>query len=120
MYSDDVLNDEQLSEIAQEYLEKMGYGNQPYMVYKHEDIDRHHIHIVSLRVDDIGKKINDKFEKKLIIKKEISKSRLPTLPKPLQYLIAFKVLGSIKHYYLYIISVWKKSKEIIKVVHITD
>lgn len=61
-HPDDKLSDEQLSEIAQEYMEKLGYGNQPYMVYKHEDIDRHHLHIVSLRVDENGKKINDKFE----------------------------------------------------------
>ena len=61
-HPDDRLSDEQLAAIAQEYLEKLGYGNQPYMVYKHEDIDRHHIHIVSLRVDDAGKKINDSFE----------------------------------------------------------
>ena len=61
-HPDDALSDEQLSTIAQEYLDKMGYGNQPYVVYKHEDIDRHHIHIVSLRVDGQGKKINDKFE----------------------------------------------------------
>jgi hypothetical protein len=61
-HPDDTLNDEQLSAIAQEYLDKMGYGNQPFVVYKHEDIDRHHIHIVSLRVDENGKKINDKFE----------------------------------------------------------
>lgn len=61
-HPDDNLSDEQLSEIAQEYMEKLGYGNQPYMVYKHEDIDRHHLHIVSLRVDENGKKLNDKFE----------------------------------------------------------
>lgn len=61
-HPDDRLSDEQLAAIAQEYLEKLGYGNQPYMVYKHEDIERHHIHIVSLRVDDAGKKINDSFE----------------------------------------------------------
>ncbi len=61
-HPDDRLSDEQLASIAQEYLEKLGYGNQPYMVYKHEDIERHHIHIVSLRVDDAGKKINDSFE----------------------------------------------------------
>lgn len=61
-HPNDKLLDEQLSEIAQEYMEKLGYGNQPYMVYKHEDIDRHHLHIVSLRVDENGKKINDKFE----------------------------------------------------------
>ena len=35
--------------------ERMGYGNQPYMVYKHEDIDRHHMHIVTIRVDENGK-----------------------------------------------------------------
>ncbi|MDR2765612.1 MAG: relaxase/mobilization nuclease domain-containing protein [Tannerella sp.] len=58
----DVLSDEQLSEIAQEWMQKMGYGDQPFIVYKHEDIDRRHIHIVSLRVDSEGKKINDKFE----------------------------------------------------------
>jgi hypothetical protein len=61
-HPDDTLNDEQLSAIAQEYLDKMGYGSQPFVVYKHEDIDRRHIHIVSLRVDENGKKINDKFE----------------------------------------------------------
>ncbi|CDE77106.1 uncharacterized protein BN644_02343 [Bacteroides thetaiotaomicron CAG:40] len=58
----DVLSDSQLADIAKEYMDKLGYGNQPYMVYKHEDIARHHIHIVSIRVDDTGKKINDKFE----------------------------------------------------------
>lgn len=58
----DKLSDEQLSEIAQTYMDKMGYGDQPFIVYKHEDIDRHHIHIVSLRVDENGKKIDHNFE----------------------------------------------------------
>ena len=58
----DVLTDEQLSDIAQEYMQKMGYGDQPFLVYKHEDIDRHHIHIVSLRVDENGKKLDHNYE----------------------------------------------------------
>ena len=58
----DVLTDEQLSEIAQKYMDEMGYGDQPFIVYKHEDIERQHIHVVSLRIDETGKKINDKFE----------------------------------------------------------
>jgi len=58
-HPDDRLSDEQFSDIAREYLEKMGYGNQPFVVYKHEDIDRHHLHIVTLAVDERGKKIND-------------------------------------------------------------
>ncbi|MDR1632773.1 MAG: relaxase/mobilization nuclease domain-containing protein [Dysgonamonadaceae bacterium] len=58
----DRLTDKQMSDIAEEYMQKMGYGEQPYVVFKHEDIDRHHLHIVSVRVDCEGKKINDKFE----------------------------------------------------------
>lgn len=58
----DKLTDEQLSDIAQEYMQKMGYGDQPFIVYKHEDIERRHIHIVSLRVDESGKSIKDSFE----------------------------------------------------------
>ena len=58
-HPDDALTDEQLEAIGREYMEKMGYGNQPYIIYRHEDIGRPHIHIVSLRVDEQGKKIND-------------------------------------------------------------
>ncbi|MCL2739363.1 MAG: relaxase/mobilization nuclease domain-containing protein [Bacteroidales bacterium] len=58
----DVLTDRQLSDIAQEYMQKMGYGDQPFIVYKHEDIGRKHLHIVSLRVDENGRKIDDRFE----------------------------------------------------------
>jgi len=45
-------------------MEALGYGKQPYIVFKHNDIAREHIHIVSLRVDGEGKKINDIFEKR--------------------------------------------------------
>jgi hypothetical protein len=60
----DVLSDEQLSEIAQIYMQKMGYGDQPFIVYLHEDIERRHIHIVSVRVDENGKKIDGNFERR--------------------------------------------------------
>jgi len=63
-HPDDKLTNEQLSDIAQEYMDKMGYGNQPYLVYKHEDLDRHHLHIVSVRIDENGKKLDDSFEKR--------------------------------------------------------
>jgi hypothetical protein len=61
----DKVNDEQFSEIAQEYMQKLGYGNQPFIVYKHEDIDRHHLHIVSVKVDETGKMIRDNFQHRL-------------------------------------------------------
>ena len=63
-HPDEKLFDEQLTQIAKEYMEALGYGNQPYIVFKHNDIAREHIHIVSLRVDSRGQKINDKFEKR--------------------------------------------------------
>ncbi len=63
-HPDDNLSDAELAAIAEEYIERMGYGSQPYLIFKHEDIDRHHIHIVSTRVDGEGKKINDKFERR--------------------------------------------------------
>lgn len=45
-------------------MEHMGYGNQPYFVYKHSDLDRTHFHIVSTRIDcQTGKKIKDNYEK---------------------------------------------------------
>ena len=58
------LTDEQIKEFVKEYMEKMGYGNQPYIVYKHFDIDRTHYHIVSVRVDENGHKIPDTFERR--------------------------------------------------------
>jgi len=63
-HPDEKLSDERLTQIAKEYMETLGYGKQPYIVFKHNDIAREHIHIVSLRVDSRGQKINDKFEKR--------------------------------------------------------
>ena len=63
-HPDEKLSDETLTQIAKEYMETLGYGKQPYIVFKHNDIAREHIHIVSLRVDSRGQKINDRFEKR--------------------------------------------------------
>lgn len=61
-HPDEKLSDEQLTQITQEYMQALGYGEQPYIVFKHNDIEREHIHIVSLRINSAGEKINDKFE----------------------------------------------------------
>ena len=60
-HPEDVLTDMELQNIAREYLEKLGFGNQPYLVFKHEDIDRHHLHIVTVNVDENGKRLNRDF-----------------------------------------------------------
>ena len=63
-HPDDRLTDKELTEMAHEYMQRMGYGDQPYIIVKHEDIDRHHLHIVSIRVDEQGKRINCDFTKR--------------------------------------------------------
>jgi hypothetical protein len=60
----DKVSDEKFREMAEQYMREMGYGEQPFIVFKHTDIDRTHIHIVSVCVDEEGKKISDKFEKR--------------------------------------------------------
>ena len=64
-HPEDVLTDIELQNIAREYLEKLGFGNQPYLVFKHEDIDRHHLHIVTVNVDENGKLNTDLFTYRL-------------------------------------------------------
>jgi hypothetical protein len=60
----DKVSDEQFEGLAQMYMQKMGYAEQPFVAFKHTDIDRTHIHIVSVCVDEEGRKISDKFEKR--------------------------------------------------------
>lgn len=55
----DIVSDEMYSDIAQAYMQKMGLGEQPYIVYKHEDLERKHIHIVTVNIDGNGRKIGD-------------------------------------------------------------
>ncbi len=60
----DSYSKEELLTIGRQYLNKMGYGSNPSAIYFHKDTDNNHIHIVTSRVDNFGKKINDSFEKK--------------------------------------------------------
>ncbi len=59
----DKVSDDKFREMAEQYMREMGYGDQPFVVFKHTDTSRSHIHIVSVCVDEQGKKISDKFEK---------------------------------------------------------
>lgn len=71
----DKLSDTTLNEIAQQYMDSMGYRDQPYIVYKHSDIEREHIHIVTVCIDLKGKKIDDKYDhlKSMKVCREIEK-----------------------------------------------
>ncbi len=61
---DDRVNNNDYKSIAKDYMEKMGYGKQPFIIFKHNDIERSHIHIVTVCVDEEGRKISDAFEKR--------------------------------------------------------
>ncbi|TLV01396.1 relaxase/mobilization nuclease domain-containing protein [Dyadobacter luticola] len=46
-----------LKEISQSYMEKIGFGDQPFLVYQHHDAGHPHIHIVSVKVAHDGSRI---------------------------------------------------------------
>ncbi len=52
------LTESKLLQIASDYMQKIGFGEQPYLVYKHEDAGHPHIHIVSTTIKADGSRIN--------------------------------------------------------------
>ncbi len=76
-HEDDKLNKEKLQNIAEEYMQKIGFGEQPYLVYEHFDAGHQHVHIVTtnIRIDgtridihNIGRNQSKKARKELEIK----------------------------------------------------
>lgn len=49
---------EKLAEIADTYMEKLGFGRQPYLVYQHHDAGHPHCHIVTNNIQRDGKRID--------------------------------------------------------------
>lgn len=53
------LSDEDIVRLSMDILERLGYADQPIAIYEHNDIDRKHYHVITIRTDKNGKKIND-------------------------------------------------------------
>lgn len=59
-----VLDDASIRQEIENMMEHMGYGHQPYFVFRHEDLERVHFHVVSTRIDCVThQKIKDNFER---------------------------------------------------------
>lgn len=58
------MSDDLMKTIGQQYMDRLGYGDQPYLVYRHEDTNHPHIHIVSVSIDHDGKKISDSHQQR--------------------------------------------------------
>lgn len=54
----DKLSDTQLVQMAGEYLEKMSFGNQPYLVYTHTDAAHPHVHLVTTYIQKDGNRVH--------------------------------------------------------------
>lgn len=57
-HASESLDHHTLSDIASTYMDKIGFGNQPYLVYQHVDVAHPHIHIVTTNVQRNGKRID--------------------------------------------------------------
>ncbi|MBN8854700.1 MAG: hypothetical protein BGO55_20665 [Sphingobacteriales bacterium 50-39] len=56
-HPDDHLTKEQLCEIAAMYMDRIGMGNQPYLVYQHHDSGHPHIHLVTSLIQSDGVRV---------------------------------------------------------------
>lgn len=53
----------ELEDIAKDYIKYMGYQENPYLIYSHNDTNNNHVHIVTTRVNPSGEKIPDSLER---------------------------------------------------------
>ena len=56
--SESNLPKEKLLEIAETYMDKIGFGNQPYLVYQHHDAGHPHLHVATINIQSDGKRID--------------------------------------------------------------
>jgi hypothetical protein len=52
------LDKELLRAISQSYMEQIGFGDQPYLVYQHHDAGHPHVHILTTNITGEGKRID--------------------------------------------------------------
>ena len=53
------LTDAQWRDVAERYLEHLGYGRSPFVVVRHRDTEHDHVHIVAARIGADGRAVSD-------------------------------------------------------------
>jgi hypothetical protein len=89
---DNSFDKDELAKLAGQWLDQMGYKDQPYLLVHHRDTDQSHVHMVSTRVDRRGRKIDSAFEHKhavnrlnLLLQKDVAHQAQLDAGKALQY-----------------------------------
>jgi hypothetical protein len=54
---EEILSDEKMREIAADYMARIGFGEQPFLVYRHTDAHHQHFHIVTTSIQADGNHI---------------------------------------------------------------
>lgn len=81
--SEDVLDDALLQRIALDYMERIGFGQQPFLLYRHYDAAHPHVHIATVNIAEggeriethnIGKYLSEKARKELEIVYDLVKA----------------------------------------------
>ncbi|WP_162799957.1 relaxase/mobilization nuclease domain-containing protein [Pedobacter jeongneungensis] len=57
-HSTDKLDADKLQGVVSDYMEQIGFGDQPYLVYLHEDTHHPHVHIATTNIQADGKRID--------------------------------------------------------------
>lgn len=53
----ETLSQNKLNQIATAYIDRIGFGGQPYLVYQHHDAAHPHLHIVTTNIQEDGRRI---------------------------------------------------------------
>ncbi|PWT72353.1 MAG: relaxase [Bacteroidetes bacterium] len=84
------LSNEVMVEIAKDYMNKIGFGAQPFLVYRHHDTAHPHMHIVTtiikpdgkaIAIHRIGKNFSENARKEIEIKYGLKKAETKNLAK---------------------------------------
>ena len=80
----DKLNDNTLLEIAHYYMDHMGFRDQPYVIFRHNDTDRTHLHVISGCIRPDGSHVDLRYYKNrsMALTQEIETKfgLIPTIP----------------------------------------